>query len=100
MSRALDKQSIEAVKTRSSDPFIIRFGQYASFMEVFLVMSETIRRIVSMPKEIYQSQDDTKYTSFDPPTYSVLDNEKDTDKPSKELRKNPVYKAYGKSVLG
>lgn len=63
-------------------------------------MSETIRQIVSMPKKIYQSQDDTKYTSFDPPTYSVLNNEKDTDKPSDELRNDPAYRAYGKSVLG
>ena len=45
-------------------------------------------------------EDETKYTCFDPPTYSVLDNEKDTDKPSEELLNDPRYIAYCKSVLG
>lgn len=46
------------------------------------------------------SSDETRYTCFDPPTYSILDNGNDTDKVSDELRNDPAYKAYGKSVLG
>ena len=62
-------------------------------------MTETISRIASLIKREYQFEE-TKYTSFDPPTYSVLDNEKDTDKASDEVLNNQAYIAYCESVLG
>lgn len=51
-------------------------------------------------KEVYQLQDENKYTSFDPPTYSILENKKDTDKPSEELLNKKEYIDYCESVLG
>lgn len=43
---------------------------------------------------------ETRFTCFDPPTYSVLDNPRDDDKPSPELLANPAYINYCRGVLG
>ena len=43
---------------------------------------------------------ETRYTVFDPPTYSILFSPNDDDKPSDELIQNPDYIRYGKEVLG
>lgn len=45
-------------------------------------------------------RNETRYTVFDPPTYSILDSPNDDDKPSDELLQNPDYIRYGKEVLG
>ena len=62
-------------------------------------MTETIRRVASMRKMAYQLRNETKYTSFNPPTYSVLDDKRDTDRASEELLNNKDYKSYCDSIL-